>query len=131
MLSAQVSELQLTEYWCETDPTLRGRLDLPMHTGNGAASSAVIYFEHQPGEHHGRHTDSAEEVVLVLDGEAEVTAGDQRLRLSEGTSRSSRRWSRTTSPTSGGASFAWSASSRAPRWSASSTKCSPRSERAC
>lgn len=126
MLSAQVSELQLTEYWCETDPTLRGRLDLPMHTGNGAASSAVIYFEHQPGEHHGRHTDSAEEVVLVLDGEAEVTAGDQRLRLSEGTSRSSRRWSRTTSPTSGGASFAWSASSRAPRWSASSTNCSPR-----
>jgi quercetin dioxygenase-like cupin family protein len=85
MLSAQVSELQLTEYWCETDPTLRGRLDLPMHTGNGAASSAVIYFEHQPGEHHGRHTDSAEEVVLVLDGEAEVTAGDERLRLSEGT----------------------------------------------
>lgn len=56
-----------------------------MQTGNGAASSAVIYFEHQPGEHHGRHTDSAEEVVLVLDGEAEVTAGDERLRLSEGT----------------------------------------------
>jgi uncharacterized cupin superfamily protein len=114
MLSAQVSELELTEYWCEADPA-RGRLDLPMHTGNGAASSAVTYFEHDPGEHHGRHTDSAEEVVLVLDGEAEVTAGDERMRLSEAPSRSSRRWSRTTSPTSGRASFAWSASFRAPR----------------
>ena len=68
MLSAQVSELQLTEYWSEADPTLRG-----------------IYFEHDPGEHHGRHTDSAEEVVLVLNGEAEVTAGDERTRLTEGT----------------------------------------------
>jgi quercetin dioxygenase-like cupin family protein len=85
MLSARVSELELTEYWCEADPTLRGRLALPMHTGNGAASSAVIYFEHEPGEHHGRHTDSAEEVVLVVEGEAEVTAGDEEMRLTAGT----------------------------------------------
>jgi quercetin dioxygenase-like cupin family protein len=84
MLSARVSELELTEYWCDADPKLRGRLDLPMHTGNGAASSAVIYFEHEPGDHHGRHTDSAEEVVLVLEGEAQVTAGDEDMRLSAG-----------------------------------------------
>jgi quercetin dioxygenase-like cupin family protein len=49
-----------------------------------AASTAVIYFEHEPGEHHGRHTDSAEEVVLVLDGEAEVETADERLRLQAG-----------------------------------------------
>ncbi len=85
MLSARVSELELTEYWCEADPKLRGRLALPMHTGNGAASSAVIYFEHEPGEHHGRHTDSAEEVVIVVEGEAEVTAGDEEMRLTAGT----------------------------------------------
>ena len=84
MMTAQLSDLELTKYWCEADPTLRGRLGLPMHTGNGAASTAVIYFEHEPGEHHGRHTDSAEEVVLVLDGEAEVAAADERLRLRAG-----------------------------------------------
>ncbi len=84
MMTAQLSDLELTEYWCEADPTLRGRLGLSMHTGNGAASTAVIYFEHEPGEHHGRHTDSAEEVVLVLDGEAEVAAADERLRLRAG-----------------------------------------------
>jgi quercetin dioxygenase-like cupin family protein len=84
MLSAQVGELELTEYRGETDPTLGGRLSLPMHTGSGTASSAVIYFEHEPGQHHGRHTDSAEEIVLVLEGEAEVRAGDERMRLSAG-----------------------------------------------
>jgi quercetin dioxygenase-like cupin family protein len=80
----RLGDVELTEYWCEADPTLRGRLGLPIHTGTGAASTAVIYFEHEPGEHHGRHTDSAEEVVLVLDGEAEVEAAHERLRLQAG-----------------------------------------------
>jgi quercetin dioxygenase-like cupin family protein len=84
VLALQVDQLALKDYSCEADPTLRGRLTLPMHTGNGAASCAVIYFEHEPGEHHGRHTDSAEEVVLVLEGEAEVTAGDEEMRLTAG-----------------------------------------------
>jgi quercetin dioxygenase-like cupin family protein len=81
MLALPLGDVELREYWCDADPTLRGRLSLPMHTGNGAASSAVIYFEHEPGEHHGRHTDSAEEVLLVLEGEAEVTAAGERMRL--------------------------------------------------
>jgi quercetin dioxygenase-like cupin family protein len=84
MLAVHLGELELQEYWCEADPALRGRLALPMHTATGAASCAVICFEHEPGEHHGRHTDSAEEVVLVLEGEAEVTAGDESLRLTAG-----------------------------------------------
>jgi quercetin dioxygenase-like cupin family protein len=85
MLSAQLSELELTEYWSEADTKLRGRLGLPMHTGSGTLSSAVIYFEHDPDEHHGRHTDSAEEVVLVLEGEAEVIVGEERGHLTAGT----------------------------------------------
>ena len=44
----------------------------------------MIYFEHEPGEHHGRHTDRAEEVVLVLEREAEVAAADERMRLRAG-----------------------------------------------
>jgi quercetin dioxygenase-like cupin family protein len=80
----RLGDLDLTEYWCEADATLRGRLGLPIHTGTGAASTAVIYFEHEPGEHHGRHTDSAEEVVLVLAGEAEVETADMRMRLQAG-----------------------------------------------
>jgi quercetin dioxygenase-like cupin family protein len=50
----------------------------------GRTSTAVIYFEHEPGEHHGRHTDSAEEIVLVIEGEAEVEVADGRTRLQWG-----------------------------------------------
>jgi quercetin dioxygenase-like cupin family protein len=84
VLSMRLSELRLREYWSEADPTIRGRLSLPVHTGTGASSSAVIYFEHGPRQHHGRHTEGAEEIVLVLDGEAEVSAGDERMRLTAG-----------------------------------------------
>jgi quercetin dioxygenase-like cupin family protein len=84
MLTVQLGEPEPTEYWCEADPTLRGRISLPMHTGTGTASTAVIYFEHAPGEHHGTHTDSAEEIVLILEGEAEVTAADERTHLPAG-----------------------------------------------
>jgi quercetin dioxygenase-like cupin family protein len=84
MLTVQLADLEPTEYWCEADPTLRGKISLPMHTDTGTASTAVIYFEHAPGEHHGRHTDSAEEVVLVLEGEAEVEAAGERMRLAAG-----------------------------------------------
>jgi quercetin dioxygenase-like cupin family protein len=84
VLTVQLGELERQEYWCEADPALRGRLALPMHTANGAASWAVIYFAHEPGEHHGRHTDSAEEVVVVLEGEAEVAAGGETVRLTAG-----------------------------------------------
>jgi quercetin dioxygenase-like cupin family protein len=83
-MTVRLGDVELTEYWSEADPTLRGRLGLPIHTGTGAASAAVIYFEHEPGEHHGRHTDSAEEVVLVLDGEAEVEAAGERRGLQAG-----------------------------------------------
>jgi hypothetical protein len=47
MLTVQLGEMELGEYWCEADVTL-GRLSLPMHTGTGAASTAVIYFETGP-----------------------------------------------------------------------------------
>jgi quercetin dioxygenase-like cupin family protein len=83
-VAVRLADVELTEYWCEADPALRGRLALPIHTGTGAASTAAIYFEHEPGEHHGRHTDSAEEIVLVLEGEAEVEVADERLCLQAG-----------------------------------------------
>ena len=50
----------------------------------GAASTAVVYFELEPGEHTGMHTDSAEEIVLILSGRAEATVGDERGELSAG-----------------------------------------------
>lgn len=41
----------------------------------------MVVFELGEGEHVGLHTDSAEEVVLVLDGRAEATLGDETGQL--------------------------------------------------
>jgi quercetin dioxygenase-like cupin family protein len=44
----------------------------------------VVYFELPPGAHCGRHTDSAEEILLIMDGEAEIDVGDETGRLHAG-----------------------------------------------
>ncbi len=61
----------------ETDETLRIRVDFPISSVAGAASTAVVYFELEPGEHTGMHTDSAEETVVVVSGVASLTVGDE------------------------------------------------------
>lgn len=45
----------------------------------------TVYFEIEPGDHLGRHTDSAEELLLILEGEMEVTIGDEKSAASKGT----------------------------------------------
>lgn len=84
MLAVQLAERNLVDISSETDETRRIRVDFPISSVAGAASSAVVYFELEPGEHTGMHTDSAEEIVLILSGRAEAIVGDERGELSAG-----------------------------------------------
>ncbi len=84
MITARLDRLDLMEYFQEADPTLRARFSRPVHTRTGATSTGVVYFEVEPGRHGGSHAHSAEEVVLILQGEAEAVVGEERGRLSEG-----------------------------------------------
>jgi quercetin dioxygenase-like cupin family protein len=52
--------------------------------GTGTKNSAVVYFEIEPGCRLGSHTDSAEETLVILEGEAEATVGDEQGRVSAG-----------------------------------------------
>lgn len=56
----------------------------PVHRGTGARSTAAVYFELDPGMHLGVHTDSAEEVLVVLAGEVDVVVGAERRRVGAG-----------------------------------------------
>jgi quercetin dioxygenase-like cupin family protein len=60
------------------------RHTFPMHEGTGHAGSAVVVFELDPGVTLGSHTDSAEEILLVLQGTAEATVGEETGTLSAG-----------------------------------------------
>jgi quercetin dioxygenase-like cupin family protein len=84
MIAVQLEERDLLEVWSETDETRRIRFDFPISSAAGAASTAVVYFELEPGEHTGMHVDSAEETVLILSGRVEAIVGDERGELSAG-----------------------------------------------
>ena len=84
MLALQLEDQELAHISSQTDETRRIRVDFPISSVAGAASTAVVYFELEPGEHTGMHTDSAEEIVLILSGRAEAIVGDERGELSAG-----------------------------------------------
>lgn len=84
MIALQLDQRDLADISSQTDETRRIRVDFPISSVDGAASTSVVYFELEPGEHTGMHTDSAEEVVLILSGRAEAIVGDERGELSAG-----------------------------------------------
>ncbi len=84
MIAEKIGELELMEVWYEDDPTMRIRVNFPFYVGNGTMSTAVVYFEVDPGCRLGTHTDSAEEILLILEGTAEVSLGDEQGQLSAG-----------------------------------------------
>jgi quercetin dioxygenase-like cupin family protein len=84
MIAERIEDLELMEVWYEDDPTMRVKVNFPFFLGTGTKNTAVVYFEIEPGYRLGTHTDSAEEILLILEGEAEVSLGDEQGRLSEG-----------------------------------------------
>lgn len=84
MIAERIEDLELMEGWYEDDPTMRVKVNFPFFLGTGTKNTAVVYFEIEPGYRLGTHTDSAEEILLVLEGEVEVSLGDEERRLSAG-----------------------------------------------
>ena len=77
MQHLELSSVQLMDIESELDPSRRLRVAFPHSSATGHASLATVYFEVEPGDHIGRHVDSAEELLLVLEGVGEATVGDE------------------------------------------------------
>jgi quercetin dioxygenase-like cupin family protein len=84
MLAVRPSEIELEEEWYESDPTMRFKIARPFSAETGTKDSAVGYFEVEPGNALPTHTDSAEEILLCLEGRAEVVLGNERDQISAG-----------------------------------------------
>jgi quercetin dioxygenase-like cupin family protein len=84
MHTADFTALPLLDVWYEHDPAMRTRVTFPFYAATGNTSSAVVYFEIEPGHYLGTHTDSAEEIVLILEGTVEVSLDDDHGQLSAG-----------------------------------------------
>ena len=59
------------------------RVSFPFHSATGTASSATVLFELDPGAELPVHTDSAEELLIVVQGTAEARVGDEEGRLGQ------------------------------------------------
>lgn len=84
MYAADLNNLDMHEVSYTQDAAMRLMVNFPFYAGTGNQSSAVVYFEIAPGHYLGRHTDSAEEIVLILSGTVEGSVGDETGQLSAG-----------------------------------------------
>jgi quercetin dioxygenase-like cupin family protein len=84
MRAVNFEKLDLMRTWVEDDPEAGVAVNFPFFQSNGSETLAVVYFEIEPGKLLPTHTDSAEEVVLVLQGTVEASLGDERGRLTAG-----------------------------------------------
>lgn len=84
MITAHIEDLELMQGWGETDAIMRSRVAFPLYAAHGCEASATVYFEIEPGDHLGRHTDSAEEILFIVDGTGEALVGDERVPVTAG-----------------------------------------------
>jgi quercetin dioxygenase-like cupin family protein len=84
MLTASTPKLDLIETSMEGDEEHRVHVEFPVSAATGAAETAVVYFEIDPGHKLATHTDSAEEILYIVQGEGEAHVGDETGRVSAG-----------------------------------------------
>ncbi len=84
MQAVQLADLDLIEGYSKDDEDRHARFNFPIFNLTGARAASVVYFEVDPGKHLGMHTDSAEEVLLVVAGTAEAVVGGERGTLEAG-----------------------------------------------
>jgi quercetin dioxygenase-like cupin family protein len=84
MKTADLNNLALVDAWYADDLAMRIAVDFPFYAATGNLGSAVVYFEIEPGRYLGTHTDSAEEIVLILAGTVEASLGDETGQLCAG-----------------------------------------------
>jgi quercetin dioxygenase-like cupin family protein len=84
MLTVSTSDLELTQVTQDTPGQMCVSVTFPINKYAGSADSAVVYFKIEPGDRLATHTDSAEEILYIVTGEAEAHVGDERGRLRAG-----------------------------------------------
>jgi quercetin dioxygenase-like cupin family protein len=78
MVTVSTPRLELAEARLGSDDAARVNVDFPINNASGAEHSAIVYFELEPGRRLARHTDSAEEILYIVAGEAEAEVGEER-----------------------------------------------------
>jgi quercetin dioxygenase-like cupin family protein len=85
MLKINLQRLEkMTNNGTEDEPHRHVTGNFALYSAAGTKSGSVVYFELEPDCELGNHTDSAEEIIYVVDGDIEATIGKERDRISKG-----------------------------------------------
>jgi quercetin dioxygenase-like cupin family protein len=85
MLKINLESLEkMTNHGAEDDPHRKVTGNFALYSATGTKSGSVVYFELEPGCELGDHTDSAEEIIYVVDGTIEATIGKEKDNVSRG-----------------------------------------------
>jgi mannose-6-phosphate isomerase-like protein (cupin superfamily) len=84
MWSATAGEHSFADAWIDGEPSARWRSASGHGPGAGASSSGSSVLEVEEGHLLPRHTDSAEETIVVVHGTALVTVGDDEAEVGPG-----------------------------------------------
>lgn len=78
MLAVNLTNVPLKETWTTVSPAQRARSAFPLLGGTANRHTSAVYFELEPEHELGAHTDSAEEVLFIIEGRVQVTIGEER-----------------------------------------------------
>lgn len=84
MTTVNVNEIELNEFIGMNDPRQHCKATFPLIGAHGSKQLATVYFELAPGDNLGGHTDSAEELLIVLDGEVRAEVGGEQQEATRG-----------------------------------------------
>jgi quercetin dioxygenase-like cupin family protein len=84
MITVDLNKLDLLDLTSTEDEKQHCRVTFPLLGAHGTKDTATVYFELNSGDNLGRHTDSAEELLLVLEGNVKAFIGDESKEVSAG-----------------------------------------------
>jgi quercetin dioxygenase-like cupin family protein len=84
MTTVNLNQLELTEFIAKYDDRQHCKATFPLIGAHGSRQLATVYFEIEPGDNLGMHTDSAEELLVILEGDLTVTIGGRIDRVKRG-----------------------------------------------
>ena len=84
MVTVDLKNMELNELMAKEDSKQHCKATFPLLGAHGTSKIATVYFELEPGDNIGRHTDNAEEMLFILEGKVSASIGDETAELNAG-----------------------------------------------
>lgn len=84
MTTVNLNDIELNEFVGKENKKQHCLATFPLIAAHGSENLATVYFEIRPGDHLGRHTDSAEELLIILEGSVTASVGEEEAVAQKG-----------------------------------------------